>query len=209
MIQFHGVSFHSFIWTWQYSGASTEIIPVALRARSLKGIICGMRNNSIVNKADAFSLSRRVSANLKQYVWNIGSIRLPQAPVVLKPGAEGMVQAYAELVKMFSSFNSLDYAGRVEMDQYFDAGFALGIDTEAYSQDTSLLESGMDTSSQSLPVRLELTFGAGNTVRTTGGNGGYAKGRDIADLATATCRADIYGMVDVIYSVTADGTSNT
>ena len=148
---------------------------MALRARSLKGIICGMRNNSIVNKADAFSLSRRVSANLKQYVWNIGSIRLPQAPVVLKPGAEGMVQAYAELVKMFSSFNSLDYAGRVEMDQYFDAGFALGIDTEAYSQDTSLLESGMDTSSQSLPVRLELTFGAGNTVRTTGGNGGYAK----------------------------------
>lgn len=203
------MSFHSFIWTWQYSGASTEIIPVALRARSLKGIICGMRNNSIVNKADAFSLSRRVSANLKQYVWNIGSIRLPQAPVVLKPGAEGMVQAYAELVKMFSSFNSLDYAGRVEMDQYFDAGFALGIDTEAYSQDTSLLESGMDTSSQSLPVRLELTFGAGNTERSTGGNGGYAKGRDIAAVAGSTCRADIYGMVDVIYSVTADGTSNT
>jgi hypothetical protein len=60
-----------------------------------------------------------------------------------------MVQAYAEIVKMFSSFNSLDvsyprriqtaplsrqtliiltqYAGRVEMQQYYDAGFAIGM----------------------------------------------------------------------------------
>ena len=143
LIQFHGVSFHSFIWTFTKGAAMTEVIPIALRARSLKGILCGLRLNSMINQQNSFSIGNRMNGNMSQYVWNIGSIRLPQAPVTIRATKEGMVQAYAEIVKMFSSFNSLDYCGRVELNQYFDAGFAIGVDTEAYSQDTSLLESGM------------------------------------------------------------------
>lgn len=109
LIQFHGVTFKNFIWTWNYSAGATEVIPVAIRARSLKGIITCLRNQEIVNNPLGFSISRRVSGGLSQYVWNIGSIRLPQAPVRITQNShpEGASQAYAEIVKLFSSFNSL------------------------------------------------------------------------------------------------------
>lgn len=208
LIQFHGVTFKNYIWTWNYSDGSTEVIPVAIRARSLKGILTTMRVQKNLNNVIGFSLSRRVSAGLSQYVWNIGSIRLPQAPVRLiqNSAAEGYTQAYCEIVKLFSSFNSLDYAGRVEYKQYFDSGFAIGISTEAYSQDTSLLESGMDTASQSLPVRLELLFQQGAFVRQAAAT---INGVNIGDLQAQpkgeVLRADTFSMLDVIYSVTADG----
>jgi hypothetical protein len=55
----------------------------------------------------------------------------------------------------------------------------------------------MDTSSQSLPVRLELTFSALNALRTVGGQGGYWGSSHMGDSTNQIVRADIYGMVDV------------
>ena len=78
LIQFHGVSYHSFVWTWSYSTTATEVIPIALRARSLKAIIMGMRNNNILSNAAAFSIGHRTSANISQYVFSIGGVRIPQ-----------------------------------------------------------------------------------------------------------------------------------
>ena len=206
LIQFHGVSYNSFVWTWTYSNSATEVIPIAMRARSLKAILVAMRDNSIISTSNAWSISRRGSFNLSQYVFSIGGVRLPQAPVSIDSTREGLTEAYAEVVKAFASFNDLQYAGRVGVGQYYDQGFAIGIDTEAYSQDSSLLESGMDTASQSLPVRLELTFKDGNIFAARASAAAAANVDKIATIASSgTCRADIYGMVDVIYSVTSDG----
>jgi len=209
MIQMHGVSYNSFVWS--YSAAGTVVIPIALRARSLKGIMCGMRKQSQINDIDSFSLSRRYNAGLEQYVFSVGSIRLPQAPVKIASanGHQGMTEAYCEILKMFGSFTDLHTGGRVSLEAYYDSGFAIGVDTETYSQDTSILESGLDTSSQSLPVRLELTYASSPTVRITGSTG-YALGEAMANRldtagSAATYRADIYGFVDVIYSITSEG----
>lgn len=127
-----------------------------------------------------------------------------QAPVKINTTKEGLVEAYAEVVKAFASFTDLHYSGRVSINQYFDPAFAIAVDTEAYSADTSLLESGMDTASQSLPVRLELTFSTSNITAVRSGDGNSQTGT-VVDNANATMRADVFGMVDVIYSVTSDG----
>lgn len=218
MIQMHGVSYQNFVWTWS-AGNTTEIIPIALRVRSLKSIIVGMRKQSFINNQHTFSIGRRVSNGLSSYVFNIGSIRLPQAPVQISQDAyqEGMTEAFAEMVKVFGSLTDLSQSGRVSIEQYYDAGFALGVDCEAYSQDSSLLESGLDTASQSLPVRLELNFESTltNERATTGSVTGFSQGARQASrqgLSTAaaaitgydTLRADIFGIIDVIYSVTAE-----
>lgn len=59
-----------------------------------------MRDNAIVNNKLAYSISRRYSANLQQYVFNIGSVRLPQAPVKINYSKEGLTEAYAEVTKV-------------------------------------------------------------------------------------------------------------
>jgi len=38
----------------------------------------GMRNNNIINNSAAFSIGHRTSANLQQYVFSIGGVRIPQ-----------------------------------------------------------------------------------------------------------------------------------
>ena len=216
MIQMHGVSYQNFVWTWS-SGNTTEIIPIALRVRSLKSIIVGMRKQSFINNANAFGIGRRVSNGITSYVFNIGSIRLPQAPVQINQAAkqDGMTEAFAELVKVFGSLTDLSQSGRVGKMQYYDAGFALGVDCEAYSQDSSLLESGLDTASQSLPVRLELNFESSLTNERSTSSTGFSLGAEQASrdgMTTAgvvstgndTLRADIFGIIDVIYSITAE-----
>lgn len=206
LIQFHGVSYHSFVWTWSFTQSATEVVPIAMRARSLKAVLVSMRDNEIVGNAAAFSIGHRTSLNLSQYVFSIGGVRIPQAPVKINQSKEGLVEAYAEVVKAFSAFTDVQYAGRVGVEQYMDAGFAIAVDTEAYSQDTSLLESGMDTASQSLPVRLELTFSANNITTERASAATDDQGNlVIRASAVDTARADMYGMVDVIYSVTSDG----
>ena len=62
----------------------------------------------------------------------------------------------------------------------------------------------MDTASQSLPVRLELTFATSNITAVRSGDGNSQTGT-VVDNSGATMRADVYGMVDVIYSVMSDG----
>ena len=57
-------------------------------------------------------------------------------------------------------------------------------------------------------MRLELTFSALNPLRLGAPAptpGGYRIGGTMKDATNQIVRADIYGMVDVIYSVTADG----
>ena len=207
VIQFHGVSYHSFVWTWSFSKTSTQVIPIALRARSLKSVLVAIRNNGAVGRAAAWSISHRTSGNMSQYVFSIGGVRIPQAPVMIRKTMEGLTEPYAEVVKAFSAFTNLSYSGRVSIEQYYDAGFAIAIDTEAYSQDTSLLESGMDTASQSLPIRLELTFAEDNiTLARSATAASTNLDKVVRDETTfATARADIYGMVDVIYSVSSEG----
>tara|TARA_Y100000034_G_scaffold21617_1_gene24874 strand:+ start:125 stop:256 length:132 start_codon:yes stop_codon:yes gene_type:complete len=38
----------------------------------------GMRNNNILSNAAAFSIGHRTSANISQYVFSIGGVRIPQ-----------------------------------------------------------------------------------------------------------------------------------
>ena len=58
-------------------------------------------------------------------------------------------------------------------------------------------------------MRLELTFAENNIANVrTGGTNNYNPGATAGELIPtlpATTRADIFGMVDVIYSVTSDG----
>ena len=66
-----------------------------------------MRNNAQVGKADAFSISKRSSFNISQYVFSIGGVRIPQAPVKIGSSMEGLVEPYSAVVKAFASFNGM------------------------------------------------------------------------------------------------------
>lgn len=204
VIQFHGTSYHNFVYSFTAPNntTTTEVIPLPIRARSIKTIFCGMRDQAQLTNSLCYSISRRYSLNLDTYVFNIGSIRMPQAPVKVGTGnIQGVGMAYAEIVKAFSQMNNLRYCGRVDWSNYFDSAFALAVDCETYSQDSSLLESGLDTASQSLPVRLELNF-SNNAISTARSSAG--ENTQVANFS-GSVRLDTFAAVDVIYSITADG----
>jgi hypothetical protein len=204
-LQFHGTSFHNFVYTasWQ---TGYQNIPIAERARSLKAIFAIQRVQSHTANIYYDSLATRERAGTVSYVFNIGGMRYPSAPIKFSQAAYGgAAEGLIELQKAFGNLTDVQFAGRmdnrhpqsVNIGQFrgaFDLfKYAIGIDLENYPQDTDTLESGLDTLSQSLPLYLEIEYANVANIKST-------------DVDSGTIiRFDFFSMVDVIYVLSADG----
>ena len=137
---------------------------------------------------------------MTSYIYRIGGASYPIQKVTV--GTTNPGHAYAELLKVFSSLGDIrqssslstgtgsNNTGNNEMVYYPSdeavakySQFAFGCDFTNYPQDGATLESGLDLSSQSLPVVIELECGN----------------------ATYTTQLETFAMHDVIYTLSADG----
>lgn len=204
-LQFHGTSFHNFVYTtaWQ---TGYQNVPIAERARSLKAIFAVQRIQSSTSNLYHDSLATRERAGTVSYVFNIGGMRYPSAPIKLTQASYGgAAEALIELQKAFGVLTDTQFAGRMDNrhGQVINPGqlrgafdltkFAIGIDLENYPQDTDTLESGLDTLSQSLPIYLEVEYANVANLKSTSVTSG------------TVIRFDFFSMVDVIYVLSADG----
>lgn len=198
-LQWHGVTHHNFSYATLLT-AGTTTIPIAERARSLKHLLVSMRNSNRIGNVVGDSFIR-VRSGVSQYVFNIGGARFPQAPVRLDAVWRGASEGMIEVMKCFAPLTAYQYGGRARgyptnpsgaianQVGYESFNFAVGLNLENFPQDMALLESGMDTLSQSLPIYLELTCASG-----------------IPEFDAAAQRdIQVFSAVDVIYILSADG----
>lgn len=204
-LQFHGTTFHNFVYTQAWS-TGTHNIPIAERARSLKSLFALQRISTSTTNLYHDSLSTRERGSCTQYVFNIGGMRYPSTPIQYGIQAyTGAAEGLIELQKAFGVLTDVQFAGRMDNRDPQKIGvaavrgafdlykFAIGLDLENYPQDTDTLESGLDTLSQALPIYLEITYGSDTNLRS-------------ASVTSGTViRFDFFSMVDVIYVLTADG----
>ena len=80
-----------------------------------------------------------------------------------------------------------------------------GIDLETYSQSSDILESGIDTSSLSLPINVEFVFGADTRAAGVGGAAGAAGTALGAGTFNGTILVNSYCLIDCIYSLDSQG----
>ena len=149
---------------------------------------------------------------------NVSNAWAPSAVVSLGSTATNVSEVPTELLKAFSRLGDVSYAWQLDRNtiqsnpsncivdstttvtqagaKVFHGNFMFGFDFEQYPQDSSLLESGMNTASQNLPVYMELTFSTTNgALNTAVGEGGNTTG------TTVQAMIDTYSVYDVLYTL--------
>lgn len=211
-VYFHGTSYRNYVYS-QNNGQQFNI-PISERARSLKGLIITMRDTADINKASENSLSRRLSHNLSQYQFKIGSAVYPQQPVIFSAEATGATgyrntksEAMAEALKLFGALSDLRMSPLSKMSMINIAGsdcylntwsepnFFLSIDLERFPGDGK--ENGINTASQALAIEADIRFGTSGVLKRQADNSLAASGN---------VRFDTFSMVDVMFRVDASGT---
>ena len=205
-IQWAGQTLRGHQFNFQGSAvASTQTVPIAERAKSIKAIYQIFRSQAQINSIDNHSLTRRTFNGCTQYQFRIGSNVYPSQPVRgsnLAPN-EYIAELYKSVaglgdVRQGGKINRLSFVGydsagptfgdpTAQTANYGSNGF-YGIDLEVYAQSSEVLESGVDTSSLSLPINVDYSFGAA------------AVGQ-----VNAVMTVNSFCLVDVLYSLDASG----
>ena len=152
-------------------------------------------------QAISATTSARLTHGMSSYIYRIGGASYPIQKVTV--GASNPGHAYAEMLKVFSSLGDIRQSsslstGVAHTDATCDKAmmyypsdengskfsqYAFGCDFTNYPQDGATLESGLDLSSQSLPVVIELE----------------------CTSTSDTTQLESFAMHDVIYTLSADG----
>ena len=132
--------------------------------------------------------------------------------------ATNVSEVPTELLKAFSRLGDVGYSWQLDRNtiqsnpsncivdstvvsaqagaKVFHGNFMFGFDFEQYPQDSGLLESGMNTASQNLPVYMELTFSTTNgALNSAIGEGGNSTGTVVQAMI------DTYSVYDVLYTL--------
>jgi len=187
------------------------VVPVAERAKSIKAIYTIFRMQAQLNDIDQHTFTSRTWNGCVSYQVRIGSNVYPSQPVL--GGPRNPSQFVAELYKSVASLGDVRQGGKITRANYVSGTLAnpqvvgnplvaaggilaartgstgfFGIDLETYAQSSDVLESGIDTSSLSLPINIEFTLST-------------------AALGTQTGQvvANSFALVDVLYSLDASG----
>lgn len=142
------------------AGANINAI-LGLKFRSINAIIATLRSTTALNGKYKFAMARLalngITDNSVSYNWRIGSKLFPQAPITVK--SSDVSQAFSETMKAFTalgnvqvsgSLNSFNFAYSIQDYITPRPGPIYAIDLANYSQDVSVRESGLDTSSNGL-----------------------------------------------------------
>lgn len=183
-IQWSSTGYNSLI---SILGAGSEVnVNLPVRAMSLKGLLHSMQDTVVATTQAAFALSARTSRLMKNYIHYIGGASFPIQKVEIEATNQG--HALSELLKMFGTLGSIaqgsklidgpgdtGYTGAAASNAYYpntvggtadnQCAFMFGNDFENFPGDHML--SGLDMSSQAMPVNLRAEVTASTTTGKT------------------------------------------
>ena len=170
-VQFHGVTPRTF--NSNFTGNVSEAtVSVACRLKSIKSMF------TILRVPDQFSVNQatqcqRSLLGMNSYSVKVGAVQYPAQP--LQSGTE----FYAETAKAIGPLGDVRSANRMDHARYnkstytkadatptpdvvltadaVTSGF-VGLDYETFAQASSILESGLDSSSLALPINVDMKF---------------------------------------------------
>ena len=201
-VQYHSTGYNSVV---NVIGASSNLnVNIPVRAMSLKGLLYSLQDTATVTNQGSFSLSTRLARKMADFVQYIGGASYPLRKIDISGTNQGHM--LSEVLKLFNNLHNI-HAGNSLIDgpgsthtsgadageapsaaYYPSAGadnacaFAFGYLFENFNGQNMI--SGLDMSSQSMPVNLRCTFTTAPT--------------DTSILTT-------FVHSDVIYTLTADG----
>ena len=190
-VQWHGTTTRSY--QTSITGPGTQYtVSVASRLKSIKSLFTILRpeNQFGATPINQTSISQRCLCGLNKYSVKVGSKTYPQQPLTK------VSEMFAETVKAIGPLGDCRSANRMNYANYARSAYTLlaagnvasgfiGIDYETYAQASSILESGLDTASQSLPINIELGFPVGP--------------------AAGVCKVTNVALVDVIFTLDSQG----
>ena len=132
--------------------ALAELIPA--RQKSIKSIFFIMRHTADISTKNIDSLSARQRNALTAFQIKVGGALFPAQEV--QGSSTNSSEMGAELYKAFARLADTSLGGKITRANYLSAegGFAFGLDLEAFANDSSVIESGLNVGSQGLPVEL-------------------------------------------------------
>lgn len=141
-----------------------------------------MRHTADISTKNIDSLSARQRNALTAFQIKVGGALFPAQEV--QGSSTNSSEMGAELYKAFARLADTSLGGKITRANYLSAegGFAFGLDLEAFANDSSVIESGLNVGSQGLPVEI-----IGNLT---------------ADAAT---QLNSYVLSDMILTFTSDG----
>ena len=187
------------------SGAGSDTLQLAIKARDLRGIISCFRTNSDISLATAFQNSRRSIQPISSYQYQIGSQHYPPTRVSLSTdttaggtaagsririGATAgynISEAYAEVLRLFRSLSTDVGTCVIGGESYGQSSLnngtgVIAVDVSSFTD--KAVSSGLNTESGALQVSLEF-------IKTAAAN--------------ATLAVDSFALVGVVYVRTPDG----
>ena len=170
-VYLHASSYRHYVSTQtQAAGQASYLVPA--RFASLKSLSVLPRSNASTTAQAAYSLSSRSNPNWNQYYWRVGSLIVPQKPVVLSNSGStgGYAEAAIEIQKAFHGLNNSMFSGSCPIAVFnaSDAadtsigngstitasatganshtnGFAISTELESFSNRNDVLLSGINT----------------------------------------------------------------
>jgi len=150
----HGDSFRSFNSTVT-SGVNTASINIPVKVSSLKTLFVSHRLQGSTTQSNAHCISNRSRAEMTEYYFQVGSVRLPQKPVKIDTnGAEAHMELQKALhilgtKRAVCSYTLTEWT--LESNHATGHGaFVVGMDMESFSGKSDTMNQGVSTISQPL-----------------------------------------------------------
>jgi hypothetical protein len=149
-------------FVYPYTASANMSIAVPVRVRSLKALYFFFQSNQTSADYTIPRTSARERIDITSWNLRVGSQLFPASAVQMS--STDAAQGVCELLKSVAKLGDLRLGSYLSKDNYnlsqANGGlFVLGIDLESLEENMNQ-ESGLDTSSQALPVYLELTNAA-------------------------------------------------
>ncbi len=177
-ISYKGNSYDHFTRTTS-SGAGKDVIQIAARARSLKGLFTVMRRQSKISSDDDFKISKRTIQYVSDFQYRLGSVSMPQDSCSLSTdttaggSASGarlpiastdnvnISEAYNHALRLFGSLNISNASMQVGAESFAQSENLnnngtgiLAVNLSSFSDGS--VNSGMNTLNN-MPVSIEFT----------------------------------------------------
>lgn len=177
-VAYKGNSYDHFVRTTA-SGSGKDVVQIAARARSLKGLVSILRKQSRVSSDDDFKLCKRSLQYVSDYQYKLGSMNMPQDKVNIStdttaggtasgarlPAATtdnlNVSEAYNQALRLFGSLNISNAAMQIGVESFAQsentnnngAGL-LAVNLSSFSDGS--VNSGINTLNN-MPVSIEFT----------------------------------------------------
>jgi hypothetical protein len=191
-ILIHGSTYRHTPTTLNAGAVGTFSSPIPFRVASLRQIICCPRRSTELIDKLSYSLSSRINPNIDSYSFRVGSLMVPQRPIVLANNTTtgGYAEGLMELLRAQHSNTDIGFAPSINKAYYniaetgtnygvvgastnnlaansFKNGFALSQEFESISNRGDILLSGTNTLNLQMFHDYTITTAIGNAVTYT------------------------------------------